>query len=105
MGWVRTPHEYSRPPQIRHHFPERALLMRHVTNAVSALVVLLFVSLQVSNAQLTRQWVARYSGLKANFDGTTAIVIDDSANAIMTGYSTRSTSGYDVVTIKYAPDG
>jgi hypothetical protein len=59
-----------------------------------------------SNAQLTRQWVARFSGgLKNSTNAATAIVVDDSGNAYVTGWVTRRLTGVDMATVKYSPDG
>jgi len=59
-----------------------------------------------SQAQLSRQWVSRFnSGVKGSDNAATAMAIDDSGNVAITGYVNRKTSGYDIVTIDYNPNG
>ncbi|HYQ86320.1 MAG TPA: T9SS type A sorting domain-containing protein [Bacteroidota bacterium] len=57
-------------------------------------------------AQLVRQWVAHANGgvLSGN-NAATAMAVDDSGNVYVTGWATRFTTGIDIATIKYSPDG
>jgi hypothetical protein len=51
-------------------------------------------------------WAARYNGQGNGFDEATALVIDDSCNVYVTGYSYWSyAADYDYITIKYDPNG
>lgn len=49
-------------------------------------------------------WVATYNGPGNSIDVATAIAIDSNNNIYVTGHSKDSGTGYDYVTIKYAPD-
>ena len=53
------------------------------------------------------QWVRRYNGTGNGYDKATAMVIDDSGNVIVTGYSSGIgiSNYYDFATIKYSPNG
>ncbi len=59
--------------------------------------VLGFCSLQ---AQVTQEWVARYSGPGNTSDAASSIAVDNSGNVYVTGRSVRGTSD-DYATIKY----
>lgn len=53
-----------------------------------------------------RVWAARYNGQGGGVDAATALVIDDSCNVYVTGYSYWSyAADYDYMTIKYDPNG
>jgi hypothetical protein len=71
------------------------------------LVTLFLVSvLSSSSAQMTRQWVARFSGtLKNSNNAATAMTVDDSGYVYVAGWVTRPTTGIDFATVKYSPDG
>ena len=51
------------------------------------------------------KWVRRYSGPGSADDGAMGIALDSFGNAVVTGFSTGQSSGFDIVTIKYGPDG
>ncbi|PYJ91702.1 MAG: hypothetical protein DME71_01465, partial [Verrucomicrobia bacterium] len=53
------------------------------------------------------QWVARYNGpgMERTFDGATAIAVDESGNAYVTGTSSSDLTGEDYATIKYNSAG
>jgi hypothetical protein len=52
-----------------------------------------------------RQWVKRYNGPSDLDDYPTAITVDTSANACVTGCSNGSASSWDYATIKYTAEG
>lgn len=69
-------------------------------------LVLVFLLFQSASAQLTRQWIARFSGnVKNGNNAAVAIAVDNAGNSIVTGWVTRTVSGIDIATIKYSPDG
>lgn len=51
-----------------------------------------------------QQWVARYDGPMNDLDGATALAVDASGNAYVTGYS-YGLDSRDYATVKYTPDG
>ena len=50
-------------------------------------------------------WVATYNGTGNSNDAIYALTIDSVENCYVTGYSFGETTDYDIVTIKYNPDG
>ena len=50
-------------------------------------------------------WERRYDGPGHDFEEVRSLVIDNSGNIIVVGYSNGGISGGDIATIKYAPDG
>jgi uncharacterized delta-60 repeat protein len=52
-----------------------------------------------------QSWAQRYNGLANGNDAAYAVAVDRSNNVCVTGYTTRSTSGIDFVTIKYSSLG
>jgi uncharacterized delta-60 repeat protein len=65
--------------------------------ALSSLII-------TSNAQVSEQWVARYSGPSNFNDVAYAMALDASGNIYVTGTMTPNT-GSDLVLIKYSPSG
>jgi hypothetical protein len=53
----------------------------------------------------TEEWAARYNGPTDGRDSAYALAIDDSGNVYVTGESDGGVSGYDMLTVKYRPDG
>ncbi|MEK9137291.1 MAG: SBBP repeat-containing protein, partial [Bacteroidota bacterium] len=51
------------------------------------------------------QWVARYTGPGSSSAGASALVLDDSANVLVTGYSYGIGTSSDFTTIKYDSSG
>jgi uncharacterized delta-60 repeat protein len=57
------------------------------------------------NPNGSEAWRRRYDGPGHQFDEARVLAVDAQGNCIVSGYSWGDTSGYDVVTIKYSPDG
>ena len=57
------------------------------------------------NSEGVEQWVVRYNGPADNRDKATAIAIDNSGDIYVTGESIGSDGDYDIMTVKYSPDG
>ncbi len=53
------------------------------------------------NAAGAEQWAVRYNGRRNSDDEASALAVDDSGNAYVTGYITGSGFSYDYATIKY----
>lgn len=50
-------------------------------------------------------WIRRYNGPANNSDGATALVVDDSGNVYVTGYSWDNGTDFDYATVKRFPNG
>ena len=50
-------------------------------------------------------WDARYNNLAEGQDEATAMAVDSAGNVFVTGRSEGNGTGFDIVTIKYLPDG
>lgn len=50
-------------------------------------------------------WAARYNGTGNSGDRASALVVDELGNSYVTGYSEGTTTGSDIVTIKYDSNG
>ncbi|MBK9332452.1 MAG: SBBP repeat-containing protein [Ignavibacteria bacterium] len=57
------------------------------------------------NAMGEEQWVRRYNGTSNYYDRATAMVLDDSGNIYVTGYSSHNWFWADFLTIKYNSSG
>jgi len=57
------------------------------------------------NSSGQQQWVARYNGPANGSDYGEAIVVDDSANVYVTGWSRGTGTNFDYATIKYDSNG
>jgi len=57
------------------------------------------------NSSGVQQWVQRYNGITNSWDEGKELVLDDSGNVYVAGFSTESGPGADFTTIKYNPDG
>ena len=56
------------------------------------------------NSNGVQQWVVRYNNGIGSKNDASALAIDIAGNVYITGYSTASGVGYDIVTIKYNPN-
>lgn len=57
------------------------------------------------NSMGVQQWIATYSGFNNDIDNANAIVVDNSNNIIVTGFSLSNGTSYNFTTIKYDPSG
>lgn len=57
------------------------------------------------NSSGVQQWFARFNGTGNGLDEGRSIHLDDAGNVYVSGKTTGTTSGLDVITIKYNPDG
>lgn len=62
-------------------------------------------SSQFSNGQVTQEWIKLYNGTGNNTDQANHMVIDNTGNIYVTGYSVGSGTGQDFLTIKYNSNG
>ncbi len=60
-----------------------------------------FVLLNDAVSQINVLWESRYTSAGANVDAAVDLVIDNSGNVYVVGTSYSTSSGYDIVTIKY----
>jgi uncharacterized delta-60 repeat protein len=57
------------------------------------------------NSAGVQQWLQRYNGSGNGYDIARSLMLDDSGNVYISGYTTGSTSGEDMTTIKYNSAG
>lgn len=69
-------------------------------------IIFLFLAFAVTaNAQVTAQWTSVYNGVSSDTDEVADIAVDNSGFVYVTGFSKSSSSGKDIVTLKYDPQG
>lgn len=57
------------------------------------------------HAQVFQEWVSRYNGATNNYDEATDIIVDNSGNVYVTGYTKVAALNEDYATIKYNSTG
>lgn len=67
--------------------------------------LILFIFSYNSFASWGEEWVARYNGTGNNVDHCYDLKVDNGGNVYVTGYATNSSTGKDMVTIKYDNNG
>lgn len=74
---------------------------------MKSFIFLIMVSLILTNlnSQVAEQWARRYNGPGNSTDAGTAMVVDNSGNIYVTGYSVGISTGFDYTTIKYSANG
>ncbi|MEO8447547.1 MAG: SBBP repeat-containing protein [bacterium] len=68
-------------------------------------MLLIIVPLNLTTAQVTQQWASYYNSPTNNNDVPVAMVLDNSGNIFVTGVSPTTTTGDDILTVKYNPSG
>jgi len=63
-----------------------------------------FATLKYNSAGI-QQWIMRYNGAASSNDGVVAMVLDDSNNVYVTGYTGSFATFTDITSIKYSPTG
>ncbi|HEY3251559.1 MAG TPA: SBBP repeat-containing protein [Ignavibacteria bacterium] len=72
---------------------------------ISTSIFLMLLFVLTLNAQVSQEWVNRYSGPISNYNSPSLITNDESGNIYVTGSSAGNNSGLDIVTIKYSSSG
>lgn len=57
------------------------------------------------NSSGVQQWVQVYNGPGNGNDGASKVAIDGNGNAVIAGWSNGGSTGIDIVTLKYGPNG
>jgi uncharacterized delta-60 repeat protein len=78
--------------------------MRRVLSLVLC-TLLLLIQASLGLAQVSQEWVRRYSGPGNDTNYAIAMAVDSGGNVIVTGESVGSGTGSDFATIKYDPSG
>ncbi|MBC2695841.1 MAG: hypothetical protein HF982_11310 [Desulfobacteraceae bacterium] len=80
------------------------MLLLKRTHLVSFLVIF-FLCANISIAEVTEKWVARYNGPGNGDDRARSITIDAAGNIYVTGWNWGGSTDYDYATIKYDDNG
>jgi len=72
---------------------------------LSLLLLLFLLQVKLLAVDVIEEWVARYNGPGNYDDNAEAMVVDNSGNVYITGYSYGSSSHHDYATTKYDSDG
>jgi len=72
---------------------------------VVSILFLFFLTINFLNAQVSEEWVSRYSGPVNNYNSSNSIAIDSEGNVYVTGTSAGNNSGLDIILIKYNSTG
>jgi len=73
--------------------------------ALLMFMLLFIVPLRLTTAQVTQQWASYYNSPTNNNDAAVAMVVDNTGHIFVTGVSPTSTTGNDILTVKYNPSG
>jgi hypothetical protein len=96
----RSGAETGRPPFLafrQKHLPGLRLIL------FSLLIVLITIS---ASAQIQQAWVAKYNnGITDGTSQAVKMVLDNTGNIYVTGFSQNTNTNFGYVTIKYAPNG
>ena len=68
-------------------------------------VIVSFSLIASLQAQLTEEWVARYTGISNSYNEALSIAVDGSGNVYVTGVSYGGDTGEDFATVKYDANG
>src|SRR5436190_18336084 len=72
---------------------------------IISLLFILSGTVNIFSQSFGQEWASRYNGTANSIDWAYAIATDNSGNIYVTGYSTISGAGKDMLTIKYDASG